>query len=238
MPTANDANVVVFDFDLTLTRWETAGRFFKGLLCRQPWRLAALIVAFNGLGLTHVTELLSRAHLAGWKDRDGLIYNTPGSAIHGPKAMLIDQDAGSGGDFMPYAFKRVGLGPLIEARPAPHFAEHEVQYAILQIGEAIADARAVKSHHRTKFSKALLHALLRIPGFGPDRRQKDRHQPLLRFEADARASYETAARTIALIREGDSVTIDAHKLLLELNIARCAEQQFAGIVARYTRSAP
>ncbi len=28
-----------------------------------------------------------------------------------------------------------------------------------------------------------------------------RVQPLLRFEADARASYETAARTIALIRE-------------------------------------
>ena len=45
MFTANDANVVVFDFDLTLTRWETAGRFFKGLLCRQPWRLAVLIVA-------------------------------------------------------------------------------------------------------------------------------------------------------------------------------------------------
>ena len=40
-----DANVVVFDFDLTLTRWETARRFFKGLLRRQPWRLAALIVA-------------------------------------------------------------------------------------------------------------------------------------------------------------------------------------------------
>jgi tricorn protease len=30
--------------------------------------------------------------------------------------MLIDQDAGSGGDFMPYAFKRVGLGPLIGKR--------------------------------------------------------------------------------------------------------------------------
>lgn len=29
MPTANDANVVVFDFDLTLTRWETAHRFFR-----------------------------------------------------------------------------------------------------------------------------------------------------------------------------------------------------------------
>lgn len=45
-----DANVVVFDFDLTLTRWETGRRFFKGLLRRQPWRLGALIVALPLLG--------------------------------------------------------------------------------------------------------------------------------------------------------------------------------------------
>ncbi|MER2177237.1 MAG: HAD family hydrolase [Stenotrophomonas maltophilia] len=37
--------VVVFDFDLTLTRWETASRFFKGLLRRQPWRLAVVVLA-------------------------------------------------------------------------------------------------------------------------------------------------------------------------------------------------
>ena len=44
MPDAHDANVVVFDFDLTLTRWETARRFFKGLLRRQPARLGLLLV--------------------------------------------------------------------------------------------------------------------------------------------------------------------------------------------------
>lgn len=37
-------DVVVFDFDLTLTHWETARRFFKGLLRQQPWRLGALLV--------------------------------------------------------------------------------------------------------------------------------------------------------------------------------------------------
>jgi phosphatidylglycerophosphatase C len=45
MPEQNDANVVVFDFDLTLTRWETAARFFKGLLRRAPWRLMLLLLA-------------------------------------------------------------------------------------------------------------------------------------------------------------------------------------------------
>lgn len=80
----------------------------------------ALIVDYRrnggGQAANYVTELLSRAYLGGWKDRDGLVFETPGGAIYGPKAMLIDQDAGSGGDFMPYAFKRVGLGPLIGKR--------------------------------------------------------------------------------------------------------------------------
>ena len=70
----------------------------------------------GGQAANYVTELLSRPYLSSWKDRDGMVFDTPGGAIYGPKAMLIDQDAGSGGDFMPYAFKRVGLGPLIGKR--------------------------------------------------------------------------------------------------------------------------
>jgi tricorn protease len=37
-------------------------------------------------------------------------------AIEGPKAMLINQHAGSGGDSLPFIFKRAGLGPLIGRR--------------------------------------------------------------------------------------------------------------------------
>lgn len=70
----------------------------------------------GGQAANYVTELLARPYLGSWKDRDGLVFDTPGGAIYGPKAMLIDQDAGSGGDFMPYAFKRTGLGPLIGKR--------------------------------------------------------------------------------------------------------------------------
>jgi len=70
----------------------------------------------GGQAANYVTDVLSRPWLGSWKDRDGLTHDTPGGAIYGPKAMLIDQDAGSGGDFMPYAFKRLGLGPLIGKR--------------------------------------------------------------------------------------------------------------------------
>lgn len=41
----SERTVVVFDFDLTLTRWETASRFFSTLLRRQPWRAAGVLLA-------------------------------------------------------------------------------------------------------------------------------------------------------------------------------------------------
>lgn len=72
----------------------------------------------NGGGkvANYMTDILSRKHLAGWKDRDGDFPNSPAGAMHGPKLMLIDQDAGSGGDFLPYAFRYVGAGKLMGTR--------------------------------------------------------------------------------------------------------------------------
>lgn len=70
----------------------------------------------GGQAANYVIDVLKRPYLAGWKDRDGLVYNTPGGGIYGPKVMLIDQDAGSGGDFLPYAFRQTGVGTLIGTR--------------------------------------------------------------------------------------------------------------------------
>jgi tricorn protease len=70
----------------------------------------------GGQAANYVLEVLNRKYLSGWKDRDALVFNTPAGAIYGPKVMLIDQDAGSGGDFLPYGFRRLGLGKLIGTR--------------------------------------------------------------------------------------------------------------------------
>ena len=40
----------------------------------------------------------------------------PGGAIHGPKVMLINERAGSGGDYLPYTFRQAELGPLVGKR--------------------------------------------------------------------------------------------------------------------------
>jgi len=70
----------------------------------------------GGQAANYIVEVLSRAHLSGWKDRDGLVYDTPMGAMFGPKLMMIDQDAGSGGDYLPYAFRQLGIGKLLGTR--------------------------------------------------------------------------------------------------------------------------
>jgi phosphatidylglycerophosphatase C len=46
----SEVPVVVFDFDLTLTAWDTAGRFFRWLLLREVWRLGLVLIALPALG--------------------------------------------------------------------------------------------------------------------------------------------------------------------------------------------
>lgn len=90
--------------------------FFNRMFFAQTDKKAMIIDErrnSGGQAANYITDILSRQYLASWKDRDGLLFDTPGAAVYGPKVMLIDQDAGSGGDFLPYSFKRMGLGKLI-----------------------------------------------------------------------------------------------------------------------------
>ena len=73
---------------------------------------------FNGGGLVpyFFTEKLARKTLVYWSQRDGKDGRTPGAAIDGPKCILINENAGSGGDAFPYYFREQGIGPLIGKR--------------------------------------------------------------------------------------------------------------------------
>jgi tricorn protease len=48
--------------------------------------------------------------------RYGADLKTPIAGIHGPKVMLIDETAGSGGDLLPWMFRKFQLGPLVGKR--------------------------------------------------------------------------------------------------------------------------
>jgi tricorn protease len=73
---------------------------------------------FNGGGSAadYVIDLLNRELLNYWGNRDGKPMTTPGNAIFGPKAMIINGYAGSGGDLMPFMFKEKKLGHLVGTR--------------------------------------------------------------------------------------------------------------------------
>jgi tricorn protease len=51
-----------------------------------------------------------------WSQRDGASQRTPGNAIDGPKCILANEYAGSGGDAFPYYFRLRGCGPVIGKR--------------------------------------------------------------------------------------------------------------------------
>ncbi len=70
----------------------------------------------GGQAADYIIEYLQRKLWNYWYTPQGAVWTEPGEAIFGPKAMLINQYAGSGGDLIPNFFHQVGLGPLIGER--------------------------------------------------------------------------------------------------------------------------
>ena len=64
----------------------------------------------------YVIDVLKRKPMLNYVSREGVSVTEPSGAIFGPKAMLINQNAGSGGDAMPWLFRQAQLGPLVGTR--------------------------------------------------------------------------------------------------------------------------
>jgi tricorn protease len=80
----------------------------------------ALIIdeRWNGGGQipTRFIELLNRPATNYWATRGQQDIHWPPDSHQGPKAMLINEDAGSGGDAFPHYFRQAGIGKLIGRR--------------------------------------------------------------------------------------------------------------------------
>jgi tricorn protease len=73
---------------------------------------------YNGGGSAadYIIDYLRKPLNSYWAVRDGADWRQPFGTMPGPKAMIINEYAGSGGDYMPWLFRRAGLGPLIGKR--------------------------------------------------------------------------------------------------------------------------
>ena len=95
--------------------YDNFNRYYFAQVGKQA---AVMDERFNGGGLVaeYIVDYLRRPLLSYWSTRYGDDFTTPQNAIFGPKAMIINEYAGSGGDMLPWMFRQLKIGPLVGRR--------------------------------------------------------------------------------------------------------------------------
>lgn len=95
--------------------------FFNRYFFAQQHKQGAVIdERFNGGGFAadYIVDLLSR-ELQGFFNNpvgENKPFTNPNAGIWGPKVLIINESAGSGGDLLPWMFRNMKIGPLIGTR--------------------------------------------------------------------------------------------------------------------------
>ena len=101
---------------------------------------------YNGGGLLddYMVDLMNRSLRAALTNEvpNGKPMQLP-AGIMGPKVLLINELAGSGGDYFPWAFRQQKVGPLIGARTWGGLVKSSVHYAMVDGGTLTAPDNAV-----------------------------------------------------------------------------------------------
>jgi tricorn protease len=74
---------------------------------------------YNGGGSAadYYIDALRRAPITWWATRQGSVdLPNPAAAIAGPKVLIVNETAGSGGDYFPWMFKKFKIGPVVGKR--------------------------------------------------------------------------------------------------------------------------
>lgn len=94
-------------------------QYFKRYFFPQVNKKAIIVdERFNGGGqiADYYIEHLMRPYQNSWTYRYGKDQHAPVASIQGPKVLLTDETAGSGGDLFPYLWRKNNLGPIIGKR--------------------------------------------------------------------------------------------------------------------------
>ncbi len=93
--------------------------YFKRYFFPQAHKDAVIVdERFNGGGSVadYYIDILRRPFISHWAMRYGDDLKTPTASIQGPKVMIIDEAAGSGGDLLPWMFRTFKVGTLVGQR--------------------------------------------------------------------------------------------------------------------------
>jgi len=128
--------------------------FNRYYFAQQNKQGAVIDERFNGGGLLddYMVDLMVR------RLRAALTNEVPGgnalrlpAGILGPKVLLINEMAGSGGDFFPWIFRQQKVGPLIGARTWGGLVKSSVHYSFVDGGAMTAPDNAVFDPINTKW---------------------------------------------------------------------------------------
>lgn len=101
---------------------DTAGQgvaYFKRYFFPQTDKDALIIDERSNSGgqiADYYIDILRRPFASYWAPRHGAEWRSPSAAVFGPKVMIADEGAGSGGDMLPYMFRKFGVGPIVGKR--------------------------------------------------------------------------------------------------------------------------
>lgn len=102
------------------TSWAGYNSFNRYYFAQKDKKGAVIDERFNQGGsiADYIVDLLSRELLGYFNNPVGerQPFTAPNAAIWGPKVMIINESAGSGGDMLPYMFRLKGIGPLVGTR--------------------------------------------------------------------------------------------------------------------------
>ncbi|MDH3225338.1 MAG: S41 family peptidase, partial [Gemmatimonadota bacterium] len=94
--------------------------FNRYYFAQQDKQGAVVDERFNGGGSAadYIIDLMARDLIGFFNSPvgDRKPFTLPGAGIWGPKVMIINDAAGSGGDLLPYMFRARGIGPLVGTR--------------------------------------------------------------------------------------------------------------------------
>ncbi len=100
----------------------TAGaghEYFKRYFFPQATKKAIIVdERYNGGGqlADYYIDILKKPEQAYWNFRYGKELKSPSASIQGPKVMITDETAGSGGDYLPWMFRKFKLGTIVGKR--------------------------------------------------------------------------------------------------------------------------
>jgi tricorn protease len=98
---------------------EPGHTYFKRYFYPQAHKEAVIVdERFNGGGQVadYYIDILKRPLVSYWAMRYGADLKTPAASIQGPKVMIVDETAGSGGDLLPWMFRKQKLGTIVGKR--------------------------------------------------------------------------------------------------------------------------